>query len=304
MKAKLIVLQGARTKELRLQLPTVIGRGSESTIKLPASTVSRSHTEIYEFEGQLVVRDLGSANGTLVNGTRIEGPTYVTIEDEISIGPLTFRLQAIEEPPRDDSHTDSPNATPLPAEVATAEMRSEGTSDATEATEDLPVVSPSAGGPEDVGPTDEANEAEQLDEVDAAFRKDHSAAASLPVHDVPVFEAIPADVGTPSADESDEESSFDSSLIESPAYMPEQPSAEDSILRYEESDDGEHSFLGILAAGDGVDDESLPIDDLQIPGPVKEAVSEVPNFDGIDEMEKKVVDDGDLNDFFKHLDSE
>ncbi len=302
MKAKLIVLQGARTKELRLQLPTVIGRGSESTIKLPASTVSRSHTEIYEFEGQLVVRDLGSANGTLVNGTRIKGPTYVTIDDEISIGPLTFRLQAFEEPVRNDNHSDAPNATPLPAAAVTADVGSDETPDATEATEDLPDASPSAGVPEDeVAEADQQDEADQLDD---AVQEDHSAAASLPVHDVPVFEAIPADVGTSSADESDAESSVDSSPIESPAYMPEQPSVEDSVLHYEESDDGEHSFLGILAAGDGVDDESMPIDDLQIPGPVREAVSEVPNFDGIDEAEKKVVDDGDLNDFFKHLDSE
>ena len=97
MQARMQVVQGAKTKEMRLRLPTVIGRGGDSKIKLPASTVSRHHCEIYEYEGQIVVRDLGSSNGTIVNGHKIKGPTFVTPEDELTIGPVTVRLSELKE---------------------------------------------------------------------------------------------------------------------------------------------------------------------------------------------------------------
>ena len=98
MHAKMDVIRGAKTKEIRLKLPSVIGRGKDSKIKLPASTVSRHHCELYEYEGQIVVRDLGSSNGTVVNGHRIKGPTFLTPDDELSIGPLTARVSIAEEP--------------------------------------------------------------------------------------------------------------------------------------------------------------------------------------------------------------
>ena len=95
MQAKMQVIRGAKTKEIRLRLPSVIGRGGGSKIKLPASTVSRHHCELYEFEGQIVVRDLGSSNGTVVNGHKIKGPTFLTAEDELTIGPVTVRLSEV-----------------------------------------------------------------------------------------------------------------------------------------------------------------------------------------------------------------
>ena len=88
------VIRGAKTKEIRLRLPTVIGRGGDSKLKLPASTVSRHHCEVYEFEGQIAIRDLGSSHGTIVNGHRIQGPTFITPEDEVAIGPIVARISA------------------------------------------------------------------------------------------------------------------------------------------------------------------------------------------------------------------
>ena len=96
MQAKMDVIRGAKTKEIRLRLPTVIGRGGDSKLKLPASTVSRHHCEVYEFEGQIAIRDLGSSNGTMVNGHRIQGPTFITPEDEVGIGPIVARISAWE----------------------------------------------------------------------------------------------------------------------------------------------------------------------------------------------------------------
>lgn len=301
MKAKLTVLQGAKTKELRLQLPTVIGRGRESTIKLPASTVSRTHSEIYEFEGQLVVRDLGSANGTLVNGVRIEGPTYVTIDDEISIGPLTFRLEVIEESAGEESRFSESDSAPLSNDAVAADVASTENPAANDSEDDLSAVGQAAEGIVDE-PHSEPAERQQGE-------PDDPLSAFSPAADVPVFVSVPADSDMLPADVGNAEEADDSSLIESPAYLAERELAEgnseDSVLRYEESADGEHSFVDIVTSSEGSDNESLPIEDLQIPGPASEVVSEAPNLDGIAESARKVVDagDSDLNAFFKNFDS-
>ncbi len=126
MQARLEVVRGAKTKEILLKLPAVIGRGGNARVKLPASTVSRHHCEVYEFEGQIAIRDLGSANGTAVNGHRIQGPTFLTPEDEVTIGPLTARLHCVASsnaPTKDLSQpiaqTDSANmAHATPSDVA------------------------------------------------------------------------------------------------------------------------------------------------------------------------------------------
>ena len=52
-------------------LPVMIGRSADAGVRLGDPTVSRRHCEIEEMEGILVVRDLGSRNGTYVNGHRI-----------------------------------------------------------------------------------------------------------------------------------------------------------------------------------------------------------------------------------------
>ena len=49
-----------------------IGRGSEHDMVLDEDMVSRAHARISTFDGQVVVEDLGSTNGTLVNGTRVK----------------------------------------------------------------------------------------------------------------------------------------------------------------------------------------------------------------------------------------
>ena len=91
MQVRLIVVDGAKPAAFMLRLPTVIGRSADAKIKLPASTVSRHHCELYEYDGQLAVRDLDSSNGTVVNGHKIKGPTLLTEQDDLTIGPVTMR---------------------------------------------------------------------------------------------------------------------------------------------------------------------------------------------------------------------
>ena len=72
---------------------TVIGRGEQATLRLPDVGISRRHARI-DFDGnQVVITDLGSTNGTMVNGQRISA-VALNPGDMIQVGTttLTFRL--------------------------------------------------------------------------------------------------------------------------------------------------------------------------------------------------------------------
>src|SRR5262245_57005823 len=91
LNAKLVVVGGdVKTEEIKLRLPSTIGRGKGTTIMLVHPLVSRKHCELYEAEGQLMVRDLGSLNGTFVNNQRVsEAP--LKPGELLTIGTVTFR---------------------------------------------------------------------------------------------------------------------------------------------------------------------------------------------------------------------
>lgn len=59
--------------------PVVIGRGSESTIRVDGKSISRKHLQISHQSGAYIVTDLGSTNGTMLNGTALRTPA--TLQD-------------------------------------------------------------------------------------------------------------------------------------------------------------------------------------------------------------------------------
>ena len=63
----------------------VIGRGSDCQIVLPERQVSRHHVKILHKNGSYILHDLGSRNGTHLNGVQFEGQTQLQDGDEISI---------------------------------------------------------------------------------------------------------------------------------------------------------------------------------------------------------------------------
>lgn len=86
MDAKLVVTSGAKPASIALRLPTVIGRSADAQLKVKQHNVSRKHCEIFTADDQLKIRDLGSSNGTIVNGQRINGEFVLSPGDEVTIG--------------------------------------------------------------------------------------------------------------------------------------------------------------------------------------------------------------------------
>ncbi|MDX2474246.1 MAG: FHA domain-containing protein, partial [Candidatus Krumholzibacteria bacterium] len=70
----------------------VIGRGDDAGLKLAQPSVSRRHAEILVEGGRVIVRDLGSHNGTKLNGTAVEGDSSVQMGDTIEVANLSFRV--------------------------------------------------------------------------------------------------------------------------------------------------------------------------------------------------------------------
>jgi len=72
----------------------VFGRHNTCDQVLDYPMISQRHTRLYRSGQQLFVEDLGSANGTFVNGTRIHHPVPIKSGDVIGLGSFTFTLTA------------------------------------------------------------------------------------------------------------------------------------------------------------------------------------------------------------------
>ncbi len=93
--ATLVLLQDgqATTHELTGD-EAVLGRHPECTIQLNSNMVSRKHARVFRDGESWKVEDLGSGNGTFVNGQKIEAPAVLSHEDRIKLGPLLLRFEA------------------------------------------------------------------------------------------------------------------------------------------------------------------------------------------------------------------
>ena len=77
----------------RLGLLTIIGRTQDNQIVVPTKEVSRRHAEIVMTDGSYVVKDLGSPNGTFVNGERVT-EHRLQEGDKITLGGKVFVFKA------------------------------------------------------------------------------------------------------------------------------------------------------------------------------------------------------------------
>jgi pSer/pThr/pTyr-binding forkhead associated (FHA) protein len=94
MDARLKVILGTNAgKEIRLLGPKfLIGRAEDCHLRPKSDLISRHHCVLLLEDQGLTVRDLGSRNGTLVNGQRVSGECELKTGDNLEVGPLKFEV--------------------------------------------------------------------------------------------------------------------------------------------------------------------------------------------------------------------
>ena len=79
---------GSRVIELTAGVDVTFGRSRSATVHVESEKVSRLHARLRRTGDVIEVEDLGSRNGTRVNGDKIEGPRQLVNGDEIQIGSI------------------------------------------------------------------------------------------------------------------------------------------------------------------------------------------------------------------------
>ena len=98
---RFVIINGAEAgKAFELSEPEVlIGRQTGAQIQLEGQKVSRRHARVVRQGGDLRLEDLGSANGTFLNGKRLQAPATLRLHDEVGIGSYVLRFESTEGPP-------------------------------------------------------------------------------------------------------------------------------------------------------------------------------------------------------------
>ena len=79
---------GSRVVDLPEGIDVTFGRSRGATITLDSEKVSRMHARVRRTGDVIEVEDLGSRNGTRVNGDKVEGPRRLSTGDEVTVGPI------------------------------------------------------------------------------------------------------------------------------------------------------------------------------------------------------------------------
>ena len=94
--AALVVVEPKEQKGHRHSLgeETTLGRAAGCTITLSDTYASQLHARVFRREGALLVEDLGSTNGTYLNGRKVTRAAPVKRGDLVKIGGITFEVDA------------------------------------------------------------------------------------------------------------------------------------------------------------------------------------------------------------------
>src|SRR5580698_3266747 len=90
--AKLLLSTAEGQQAIDLRAVNSMGRHPNNTIQLLDKIVSKEHCIVEVRDGRFVLRDLGSLNGTYVNGERVRGEMALKHGDEIALGSTRARF--------------------------------------------------------------------------------------------------------------------------------------------------------------------------------------------------------------------
>jgi adenylate cyclase len=108
--ARLILSTAEGQQAIELRPINSLGRHPNNSIQLLDKIVSKEHCIVEQRDGMFILRDLGSLNGTYINGERVRGEQLLRHGDEITLGSTRARY--------DDGTQPLPPAAPLPVAVA------------------------------------------------------------------------------------------------------------------------------------------------------------------------------------------
>jgi pSer/pThr/pTyr-binding forkhead associated (FHA) protein len=91
MRVQLVPTEGGTPVEINKDL-VLVGRKEDCDIQLDHKSISKLHCVIVRTDGLLLLRDLGSTNGTRVNGQRVRRAALLP-NDQLNIASLRFRVQ-------------------------------------------------------------------------------------------------------------------------------------------------------------------------------------------------------------------
>lgn len=74
----------------------LVGRDRDCAVRIDSATLSRHHARIVVTSDMATIEDLGSKNGTHVNGKRLEHPAALQDSDEIQVGSVTMTYRVLE----------------------------------------------------------------------------------------------------------------------------------------------------------------------------------------------------------------
>src|SRR6185436_15170871 len=90
------VLDGAENgRRIRVAGQLTVGRDDDAGLLLDDPEISRAHATLVPADGGLEIRDLGSLNGTWVNGERISSPTVLAPGDVVKVGTTRIEVLAV-----------------------------------------------------------------------------------------------------------------------------------------------------------------------------------------------------------------
>ncbi len=96
-----LVVSNRRSSVRRLVIrdTALIGRNEKCDIRVISNEISREHCRLEIDESELILVDLGSTNGTFVNGVRVESHQEVSVPpaSRIQMGPATFQVNYLDE---------------------------------------------------------------------------------------------------------------------------------------------------------------------------------------------------------------
>ncbi|MBB1624942.1 ATPase, T2SS/T4P/T4SS family [Achromobacter sp. UMC71] len=110
-----LTFEDAVTRKIAVAAPILIGRGALCGLRIPNWRVGRQHAKLLREESTIVLEDLGTLGGTLVNGQRVVRHAPVLPDDEILIGPCRLRVTLAQQ---DEQGNEPPHLAAVPQQTA------------------------------------------------------------------------------------------------------------------------------------------------------------------------------------------